>query len=227
MTGAPAAADRGVILDLDGTLADTPAAIATITAEVLAAMGTAVSRGAILSTVGRPLPASLAGLLGVPVEDPRVAEATEEYGRRFGAHVRAAGPRLLYPGVLEGLDRLSAAGFRLAMATSKVEKAARAIAELTGLDTRLTVIAGDDSVERGKPHPDMALHVAKGLGLAPEQCLVIGDGVPDAEMGRAAGMTVIGVSYGVSGPDELMRAGADTVVDSFPAAVTAVLDGHL
>jgi phosphoglycolate phosphatase len=226
VTGAPTAADRGVIFDLDGTLADTPAAIATITTEVLATMGTAVSREAILATVGRPLPASLAGLMGLPVEDPRVAEATEEYGRRFGAHVRAAGPELLCPGVPEGLDRLSAAGFRLAMATSKVEKAAHAIAELTGLDAWLTVIAGDDSVERGKPHPDMALYVARELGLSPQRCLVIGDGVPDAEMGRAAGMTVIGVSYGVSGPDELTRAGADAVVDSFPAAVTAVLGGY-
>ncbi|MFE5243506.1 MULTISPECIES: HAD family hydrolase [unclassified Streptomyces] len=222
---APAAV-TGVILDLDGTLADTPSAIAALTTEVLAASGTRVSRDAVLATVGRPLPASLAGLMGLPVDDPRVIGATEEYGKRFGAHVREAGPGLLYPGVLDGLERLSRAGFALALATSKVEKAAHAIAAITGLDAWLTAVAGDDSVPHGKPAPDMALHVAGLLGLPPGRCVVIGDGVPDAEMGRAAGMGVIGVSYGVSTPEELKRAGADTVVDSFPAAVAAVLEGH-
>ncbi|GGS42623.1 MULTISPECIES: HAD family hydrolase [Streptomyces] len=222
---APAAA-RGVVLDLDGTLADTPAAIAAITAEVLAAADVEVSRQAILATVGRPLPASLATLMNLPVDDPKVTAAAEEYGRRFGAHVREAGPALLYPGVLDGLRTLSEAGFGLALATSKVEKAAHAIARITGLDAWLRVIAGDDTVARGKPHPDMALYVAGALGLPPGRCVVIGDGVPDAEMGRAAGMGVIGVSYGVSGPDELKRAGADTVVDSFAAAVAAVREGH-
>lgn len=220
------AATRGVIFDLDGTLADTPAAIAAITADVLAATGTEAPRQAILATVGRPLPASLAGLMNLPVDDPKVTAAAEEYGRRFGAHVRTAGPALLYPGVLDGLEALSAAGFGLALATSKVEKAAHAIARITGLDTWLHVIAGDDTVARGKPHPDMALHVAGALGLSPGSCVLIGDGVPDAAMGRAAGMRVIGVSYGVSEPDELKRAGADTVVDSFAAVVTAVLEGH-
>ncbi|MGW1816180.1 HAD family hydrolase [Streptomyces sp. NPDC002125] len=222
---APAAAG-GVILDLDGTLADTPSAIAAITTEVLAASGTRVSHEAVLATVGRPLPASLAGLMGLPVDDPRVTEATEEYGKRFGAHVRETGPGLLYPGVLDGLERLSRAGFGLALATSKVEKAAHAIAAITGLDAWLAAVAGDDSVPHGKPAPDMALYVAGLLGLPPGRCVVIGDGVPDAEMGRAAGMGVIGVSYGVSAPEELKRAGAGTVVDSFPAAVSAVLEGH-
>ncbi|GAB2912179.1 HAD family hydrolase [Streptomyces sp. NPDC059171] len=222
---APAAA-RGVVLDLDGTLADTPAAIAAITAEVLAAADVEVSRQAILATVGRPLPASLARLMNRPVDAPEVTAAAEEYGRRFGAHVREAGPDLLYPGVLDGLRELSEAGFGLALATSKVEKAAYAIARITGLDAWLRVIAGDDTVSRGKPHPDMALHVAGALGLPPARCVVVGDGVPDAEMGRAAGMGVIGVSYGVSGPDELKRAGAGTVADSFAAVVAAVRGGH-
>ncbi|WP_405619775.1 HAD family hydrolase [Streptomyces sp. NBC_01511] len=227
--GAAGAGDsgaRGVIFDLDGTLADTPAAIATITAKVLADRGAQASHEAILATVGRPLPASLARLMDLPVSDPRVAEAAGEYGRQFGAHVRAAGPGLLYPGVPAGLDKLTAAGFRLAMATSKVSKAAHAIAGLTGLDAWLTVVAGDDSVPRGKPHPDLALHVAEGLGLAPGRCVVVGDGVPDAEMARAAGMAVLGVSYGVSAPDELIGAGAGRVVDSFPEAVAALLDGY-
>jgi phosphoglycolate phosphatase len=212
-----------VIFDLDGTLADTPQAIAAITAKVLAGLGRAVDEAAIRAAVGRPLKATLAGLIGVTEDDPLVAEAAEEYGKAFGSYVRSTGPGLLYPGVTEGMTRLTAAGLPLAIATSKVEKAATAIARLTGLEGLLTVIAGDDTVPRGKPHPDMALHVARELGLPPEACVVVGDGVPDAEMGRAAGMAVIGVSYGVSTAAELTVAGAGTVVDSFPEVVPAVL----
>ncbi|MGP4115169.1 HAD family hydrolase [Streptomyces sp. 4N509B] len=218
---------KGVIFDVDGTLADTPQAIATITAKVLASAGHSVDEDAIRATVGQPLPKVLAGFMGLEPHDARVLAAAEDYGKQFGAYVKASGPNLLYPGVAEGLSKLAAAGYKLALATSKVEKAANALAKLTGIDGLLTAVAGDDSVERGKPNPDMALHVAKQLGLTPAECVVVGDGLPDAGMGTAAGMTVIGVSYGVASAAELTKAGAATVVDSFPEVVATVMEGAL
>ncbi|WP_395365341.1 HAD family hydrolase [Streptomyces sp. YH02] len=216
---------RAVLFDLDGTLVDTPGVIARLTVEVLAGHGFTPGEDEVRATVGRPLDRSLARLTGLPAEDPVVRDAMAEYGRRFGEHVRAAGPQLLYPGVAGLLDRLKDEGLALAVATSKVYAAAGAIVKLTGVDDRFDALAGDDTAARGKPHPDMALHLASVLSVDPASCVVVGDGLPDVEMGLAAGMRVVGVSYGVSGAADLTRAGAHTVVDS-PAQVAAAVLGR-
>jgi phosphoglycolate phosphatase len=72
----------------------------------------------------------------------------------------------------------------------------------------------------------MALHAAAALGVPPARCLVVGDGLPDVAMGLAAGMRVLGVSYGVSRADALRAAGAHAVADNFAGVVAAVLKGR-
>ena len=64
-------------------------------------------------------------------------------------------------------------------------------------------------IPRGKPHPDVYLHVAEQLGLPPSACLVIEDHPVGAAAGAAAGMTVIGLlaaSHIRDGHDERLRA---------------------
>jgi HAD superfamily hydrolase (TIGR01509 family) len=75
------------------------------------------------------------------------------------------------------------------------------------------------NVARGKPHPDIFLHAAEQLGIAPRDCIVIEDSVGGVTAGRAAGATVIGLtaaSHVQPGHDvKLREAGADHVVASF------------
>jgi HAD superfamily hydrolase (TIGR01509 family) len=72
---------------------------------------------------------------------------------------------------------------------------------------------------RGKPHPDIFLHAAEQLGIAPGDCIVIEDSVGGVTAGRAAGATVIGFTAAghiQPGHDAKLReAGADHVVASF------------
>ncbi|MBZ4317861.1 HAD family hydrolase [Streptomyces huiliensis] len=216
---------RGVIFDLDGTLADTAPAITAVTAQILSAMGRTPVEQEIRATVGRPLDQNFAQLLGVEAGHQDVGQAMSRYRELFGAHVRAQGSRLLFPGVASGLPRLREVGRKLGIATSKVHAAAVKTVELTGIRDQFEAIAGHDSVPRGKPCPDMALKIAEELGLQPEECVVVGDASGDIEMGIAAGMSTIGVGYGVATAAELTAVGADTVVDSFDAVVAAVLAG--
>jgi HAD superfamily hydrolase (TIGR01509 family) len=75
------------------------------------------------------------------------------------------------------------------------------------------------NVARGKPHPDIFLHAAEQLGIAPGDCIVIEDSVGGVTAGRAVGATVIGLtaaSHIQPGHDaRLKQAGADHVVASF------------
>jgi HAD superfamily hydrolase (TIGR01509 family) len=75
------------------------------------------------------------------------------------------------------------------------------------------------NVARGKPHPDIFLHAAEQLGIAPGDCIVIEDSVGGVTAGHAAGATVIGftaASHIQPGHDvKLREAGADHVASSF------------
>src|SRR3546814_20652924 len=51
-----------------------------------------------------------------------------------------------------------------------------------------------DGWERGKPHPDIYLAAAEGMGVDPVACLAIEDSPTGARAAIAAGMTVIGFS---------------------------------
>lgn len=50
-----------------------------------------------------------------------------------------------------------------------------------------------DGMDRGKPHPDIYLIAAKGLGVDPADCLVFEDSPPGATAAVAAGMHVVGL----------------------------------
>jgi HAD superfamily hydrolase (TIGR01509 family) len=75
------------------------------------------------------------------------------------------------------------------------------------------------NVARGKPHPDIFLHAAEQIGVAPADCIVIEDSASGVTAGRAAGAVVIGLTAAghiQPGHDaRLKQAGADHVVASF------------
>ena len=55
------------------------------------------------------------------------------------------------------------------------------------------IVVTIDDVERGKPAPDPYLKVAKGLGVEPEDCVVIEDAPAGIQAAKAAGARVIGI----------------------------------
>ncbi|GAA0707089.1 HAD family hydrolase [Dactylosporangium roseum] len=222
MTGAPAMPVKGVIFDLDGTLANTPDAITAILQRILIDREVHVSAATVRSLVGRPLEQSIAHLLGLSPGDPEVGSAARDYHKLFREFVEGNVDTLAYPEVGPGLARLRDGGLRLAVATSKPRRAAERILRLMGLAAEFGAVAGDDTVPEGKPHPGMALYVAGRLGLGPAECVVVGDGVADIAMGVAAGMQTIGVSYGVATAAELIDAGADRIADTFGELVALI-----
>jgi HAD superfamily hydrolase (TIGR01509 family) len=83
-----------------------------------------------------------------------------------------------------------------------------------------------DLVPHGKPAPDIFLHTADRLGIAPARCLVLEDSVHGVKAGRAAGMKVWGFTGGghcLDGwAERLIEAGASRIVADFKAFLEAV-----
>ncbi|UNO41206.1 HAD family hydrolase [Streptomyces sp. MST-110588] len=98
------------------------------------------------------------------------------------------------PGVTEVLGKLSADGTPYCVASSGSHERIRVGHRKTGLDQWFDEgrIFSSQDVGRGKPAPDLFLHAARGMGVAPERCAVIEDSPLGVQAALAAGMDVYG-----------------------------------
>ena len=98
------------------------------------------------------------------------------------------------PGAAEALARLKAR--RCVASSSSLERIRLSLA-LTGLLEKLEPhIYSASMVTRGKPAPDLFLHAAKGMGVRPEDCVVVEDSPAGIDAARRAGMRVFAFTGG-------------------------------
>jgi phosphoglycolate phosphatase len=208
---------RLVVFDFDGTLADTEAGIRCALELVARDFGfsgldwPAVKRG-----IGLPLQHTLETALGLDAE--RAAEAVPLY-RRYYDEVAFAEVRL-FPGVKETLELLQSRDVLLAIASSKGKAALLAMMRHLGILGYFSFVAGEQDVAQKKPAPDMVNLVLDTLGVAPGECMVVGDTVYDIEMGQRAAADTCAVTWGNNTADELCLLGPTFVVDSFAQIVS-------
>lgn len=208
---------KALLLDLDGTLVDTPQAIVDVTQATLFALGRPPADAqTIKDGIGLPLPAALAALLG---EDEGATAAVEIYRTFWRAQVTPRLAQLVYPGVLEGLRQLRSEGVRLAVVTGKAQEGADSTVDGAGLRPFIEVVLGYTSVPNPKPAPDLALEAMKRLRLPAAECVVVGDAHHDLEMAKAAGLRSIAVTYGAQPEAALRKAAATWVAHSFAEVV--------
>ncbi|MFF5855751.1 HAD family hydrolase [Streptomyces sp. NPDC012751] len=120
----------------------------------------------------------------------------DDFDDVFHARVFAAFERELrpVPGVTEVLERLAADGVPYCVASSGSHARIRVGHRTTGLDRWFgqdRVFSSED-VGRGKPAPDLFLHAAERMGVAPGRCAVVEDSPLGVRAAVAAGMDVYG-----------------------------------
>ena len=130
-------------------------------------------------------------------------------GPLFEAHLQAI------PGVVTVVDSLA---FPSCVASSSSPDRLRHTLSLVGLYDRFHPrIFSAVEVERGKPAPDLFLHAAARMAVAPARCVVVEDSLPGIAAAVAAGMTAIGFTGGghcrPGHGARLARAGAAVVID--------------
>ena len=120
----------------------------------------------------------------------------DDFDEVFHARVFAAFERELEPvdGVVEVLEKLRADGVAYCVASSGSHERIRVGHRSTGLERWFEggrVFSAQD-VGRGKPAPDLFLHAAERMGVAPERCVVVEDSPLGVRAAVAAGMDVLG-----------------------------------
>jgi len=130
-----------------------------------------------------------------------------------------------YPQLTETLDRAKAAGARLAVCTNKREEPSRLLLSALGLADRFSAIAGADTFPVRKPDPGHLTGAIELAGGEPRRSIFVGDSEIDILTARAAGVPVIGVSFGYS-EVPIQEFEPDVVIDHY-AEFEAALEGLL
>ncbi|MFB6643409.1 HAD family hydrolase [Streptomyces chartreusis] len=120
----------------------------------------------------------------------------EDFDDVFHARVFAAFERELkaVPGAVDVLEKLGADGVPYCVASSGSHERIRVGHRTTGLDRYFDEgrVFSSQDVGRGKPAPDLFLHAAERMGVAPARCLVVEDSPLGVQAAVAAGMDVYG-----------------------------------
>jgi len=205
-----------VVFDLDGTLIDSEPDLRAALNKLFTEVGRrAVGRDEVVMMVGD----------GVPKLVERAFRATgglpegglEAPTARFLEIYEAAPADLSepFPGAVDILEGLTAAGARLGVCTNKPAVPTREILDHFGLAGYFGAVIGGDSLPGiRKPDPRPLAALLEALDTTPEKAVMVGDSANDVKTAKALNVPAIAVSFGYSrGPVADLQ--ADMVIDRF------------
>lgn len=218
---------RFAAFDFDGTLVDSAQSIVDGVSACWVACG-----------FPEPDPEAVRRIIGLPWEESIRTLLPGAGDREFamirgyhdevarGVRQRPATSEDLFPGVLETLDLLEAAGFVLGIVTSRNTRRLVHLLEKHGIAHRFVTVRTPDHGP-GKPAPDLLFQAMAEVGAEKARTVMIGDTTFDILMACNAGTASVGVSWGVHPSDELLEAGAGCIIDAFhelPDAIDRVTE---
>ncbi len=194
---------RTVIFDLDGTLADTSGDLLAAANACFREMGHgdvldhARDAGVALRGGRHMLTEGLTRLeqLDAAVVDRYYPMLLECYRDRIDIHTK------LYPGAMEAVAALKAAGYGVGICTNKPEALAELLLARLGVRDMFASMVGADTLSVSKPDAEPLREAARRAGGDPAQCLLVGDSDTDRNTARAAGVPSVLVTFGPSGAD--------------------------
>jgi HAD superfamily hydrolase (TIGR01509 family) len=208
-----------VIFDNDGVLVDSEGHANEILSELLNETGVELGMtreecmaefmGRSMTTIRQLVEARLGRALPSDLEDRYHARLFEVFATKLTA----------VPGVERALERIA---LPTCVASSGTHERIRRALTATGLLARFEgrIFSAQD-VARGKPAPDLFLHAARSLGVAPARCAIIEDSPLGVEAANAADMVAFGFAR-LTPPELLVRArgGIFSSMDDLPALLS-------
>lgn len=120
----------------------------------------------------------------------------------------------LYPGVREGLDYLTGAGYKLGCVTNKAAAFTEPLLKDMGIYDCFSIVVSGDTVSKKKPDPMPLLHACAFFGVDPQHALMVGDSMSDVKAARAAGFQIVCLTYGYNHGIDIRESQPDAVIDS-------------
>ncbi|MBT3196928.1 MAG: phosphoglycolate phosphatase [Gammaproteobacteria bacterium] len=206
-----------VLIDLDGTLVDSVPDLAWCVDEMMKGVGLEshgearvrhwVGNG-VERLVCRALTNSLDGEPEAALFERAFPLFSELYAENSSQRSQ------LYPGVIEGLEWLKGQPLRVGCVTNKAERYTLPILADLGIADYFEIVVSGDTLAVKKPDPAPLLHVSDHFGLRPAEAAMIGDSMSDVKAARAAGFSIICMSYGYNHGEDIRDYSPDAVIDS-------------
>jgi len=215
---------RLVIFDVDGTLVDSQEMIVAAFTYAYQGLDLPVPpRDRMLSFVGRSLELIFPEL-SPELDATAHAALAQGYRNAYMTLRQEGGSNATSPffdGARAALDTLKAQDWTvLAVATGKSKRGLDKLIEGYGLEGYFMSQQVAD-FHPSKPHPAMVQACLSETGVDPARTVMVGDTTFDIDMGRAAGVKTIGVSWGYH-PVETLQ--ADTIIHTYDALMGAIDD---
>jgi phosphoglycolate phosphatase len=213
-----------IVIDLDGTLLHTAPELAEAANRMLQEIDYApVSQELLASYIGNGISwlvkRALTGDMHATPDAALYDHALPVFEKHYTELLLNSKP---FAGVIEGLDAMKAAGYRLGCITNKVERYATPLLAGVGLAKYFDILLAGDTLPEKKPHPMPLLHAAEFFGTPIEQLLLIGDSLNDALAARAAGCPVFCVPYGYNHGEPVETLDQDAVIANLAAALPLI-----
>jgi HAD superfamily hydrolase (TIGR01509 family) len=212
---------RALLLDLDGTIADTLPHIFD------------AYRHAVAPWVERPPTDTEVEATFGPAERECIARmvpgvSLDEAERRFHEFYEAelGNNDEVVEGIVEAIEHARSLGWRIGVFTGKGRRSTRFTLEGLGLLDRIELLVTSDDVTRPKPDPEGVFLASKALAVPAGNILLAGDSPADVRAGREAGAKTVAVLWAAYNPGRLREAGADFVCERVCDLVAAIETVH-
>lgn len=212
-----------LVFDLDGTLVDSAPDLVAATNHALADLGLpAIPAETLRTAIGfgaRRMILEGLNHTGHMLPDTDVDRLLARFLAYYEPNIaRESRP---FHGTAAALEQFRAAGFRLAVCTNKRLALAQHLLRELDLAPLFDAVAGRDTFEVYKPHPDHVLGAIRMAGGDARAAVMIGDTAIDVAAARAAAVPVVACTFGYSEiPAESL--GADAVISHYSELDAAV-----
>lgn len=203
---------KAVMLDLDGTLIHTAPQIAQAANALRADFGLPALDAQLIETyIGEGAATLIKRCLAGDGQMLDDVEAYASFSQHYAKIVSDSQP---YHGVVESLQTLKQAGYRLACVTNKPADFTQPLLEKSGLADFFEVVVSGDTLPKKKPDPMPLLHVCEQFDCLPQSTVLVGDSKTDIAAAWAAGCFIFTVPYGYNGGVEIADSEVDAQIDS-------------
>jgi len=215
---------KAIVIDLDGTMLNTAPELSEAANRMLIDMDYApVSQELLASYIGNGVSWLVKRALTGEMHATPDAASYEQALPLFEKHYTDL---LLesktFDGVIEGLEAMKAAGFRLGCITNKLECFTTPLLAGIGLAKYFEIVLAGDTLPEKKPHPMPLLHAAKFFGVETSEMLLIGDSLNDTIAARAAGCPTFCVPYGYNHGNPVEDLDLDAVIPTLADAMPLI-----
>jgi phosphoglycolate phosphatase len=214
---------EAIVFDLDGTLVNSLPDMAGALNRLLADNGHhALNFNEIRPLIGSGVTKMIQSayeLIGIKIVNDDLVAAIKKYVCYYKQFPNKHSE--VYDGVIETLDYLQAAGIKMGICSNKSHEMVNCILEVFNLTKYFCGVTGGDSVVFNKPDGRHILETLKLMDVSNKNALMVGDTIKDVVAAQNAGIPVVAVDYGYSGPGEILS--ATVIIDQFGKLKSAII----